>query len=223
MGTCTRRAAPIHCNAAPDEDASSSDLSISALRAEILKRAESGAVQDMGKKEALARIGPHANTSPRDVVEHVVTSCRGGDIHQAFRFTCIPVAKRGTHKSSTDWSMRMRWEKCKLIGDAPSGAACDTAGFEAMMRERYTPLLQTEAFRLVGDGSAWQQKNGHEKMTAPKEYVVEIKTKQGEHYLLKITLVYDWLVYCHLVASVALLSASTAKHFPGAEDIDVDI
>ena len=40
---------------------------------------------------------------------------------------------------------------------------------------RYAALLQTKAYRFVGDDSAWQQKGGLEQMTAPKEYVVEVQ------------------------------------------------
>ena len=57
-------------------------------------------------------------------------------------------------------------------------------------------------------------------MTAVKEFVVEMKTSNNEHHLVKFKLVYDWLLYCHLVCSCTLVSASTNKHFPGAEDDD---
>ena len=63
------------------------------------------------------------------------------------------------------------------------------------------PLLDTESFRFVGDDSAWQQQNGQAKMTAVKDYVVEVKTKDQEHLLLKFKLVYDWLVFCHVRGS----------------------
>jgi len=59
-------------------------------------------------------------------------------------------------------------------------------------------LLETEEFRFVGDASSWQQENGMAKMTAVKDYVVEVKTSHQEHLLLKFKLVYDWLVYCHV-------------------------
>lgn len=215
-----RRASSVHCAADAGDDDTPVDFSLSALRAEIQKR---GTGADLGKEAALTHIGPQSNTSPRDVVEHVVRSLRCGEIGQAWNFTCIPVTKRGTHKSSTDWGTRMKWEKCSIINDAPSGGTCDSEAFSTMVRERYKPLLETEAFRLVGDASAWQQKNGAQAMTAPKEYVVELMTTRGEHYLLRMTLVYDWLVYCHLVASVKILTASIAKHFPGVEDIDINI
>lgn len=39
-------------------------------------------------------------------------------------------------------------------------------------------------------------------MTAVKEYMVEVKSCKGEHLLYKFKLVYDWLLFCHLVASV---------------------
>jgi len=63
------------------------------------------------------------------------------------------------------------------------------------------------------------------KMTAVKDYVVEVKTSHQEHLLLKFKLVYDWLVYCHLVASVDIMSVDAlGKHFPGADDgLDLSI
>ena len=87
----------------------------------------------------------------------------------------------------------------------------------------YQPLLQTEGYRFVGDASAWQLKNGHEKFTAVKEYLVELKTAKGEHLLVSFKLVYDWLLYCHLIATVRILSAMSSKAFPGTEEIDLDI
>ena len=50
----------------------------------------------------------------------------------------------------------------------------------AHRRHRYAALLQTKAYRFVGDDSAWQQKGGLEQMTAPKEYVVEVQAGAKE-------------------------------------------
>ena len=191
------------------------------LRTEVGRRSKEGA--SLGKMQAMQQFGPHHTVTPKDVVEFVITELRSGNISQAFAFSAIPVTKRGTHKSSTDWSRRMAWEKAQIIGGAPSGQHHDASRFEIMVKEKYAALLDTDAFRFLGDDSPWQQKNGMEKMTAVKEYVVEVKTRNAEHYLLKFRLVYDWLLYCHLVTSVSMLSASSSKHFPGAEDVSIDI
>lgn len=167
--------------------------------------------------------GPHHTTTPREVVEYVVTKLRQGEIDEAFAFTCIPMAKRGCHKSSTDWTRRMAWERARVIGGAPSGTAYERDPFAQMVRKTYAPLLQTDGYRFIGDASSWQQKNGLEKATAVKEYVVELKTTKNEHMLVKFKLVYDWLLYCHLIATVDILSAMSSKAFPGSEDINLDI
>jgi len=200
---------------------SDDELSFSALLAEAQKRETFGL--DLGRSHALASRGPHHTTTPKEVVEHVLTMLRTGNVGQAFNFTCIPVTKRGTHKSSTDWTHRMAWEKCQVINDQPSGGYLNERDFRQMVQTRYPSLLETDAFRFVGDDSAWQQKKGKEKMTAVKEFIVEVKTLKEEHLLFKFKLVYDWLVQCHLVASVSALSASTSKHFPGSDDIALDI
>ena len=54
------------------------------------------------------------------------------------------------------------------------------------------PLLDLDVFRFVGDDTPWQDKGGLEKMTDPKDYVVEVKTRSGEHLILTFKLVYDW-------------------------------
>ena len=41
--------------------------------------------------------------------------------------------------------------------------------------------------------------------------------------LVSFKLVYDWLLYCHLIATVRILSAMSSKAFPGTEEIDLDI
>jgi len=203
---------------APDDKG---DSLFAELRAEVGRRSREGA--SLGKFAAMQSYGPHHTTTPREVVEFVITELQRGNISQAFAFSAIPVTKRGTHKSSTDWSRRMAWEKAQIIGGAPSGQHHDSEGFEAMVRDKYGALLNTDVFRFLGDATPWQQKNGMEKMTAEKEYLVEVKTKKDDHLLFKFRLVYDWLLYCHLVTSVSMLSASTSKHFPGAEDVSIDI
>uniref|UniRef100_A0A7S2H127 Uncharacterized protein n=1 Tax=Haptolina brevifila TaxID=156173 RepID=A0A7S2H127_9EUKA len=204
-------------------DEGKGDISFSALRIEAEKRAAQGPGSDFGKMHMLRHTGPCHTTTPKQVVEHVLVELREGDIEQAFRFTCVPVGKRGTHKSSTDWSHRMAWEKCSIINGAPSGHFVDEEAFSQMVRSRYAALLATDEFRFLGDASSWQQKNGQAKMTAVKDYVVETKTRTGEHLLLKFRLVYDWLLYCHLVASVSITSLAVSKHFPGADDFDLSV
>ena len=191
------------------------------LREAVGKRLDEGA--SLGKFAAMQRLGPHHTTTPKEVVEFVITQLRQGNISQAFAFSAIPVTKRGTHKSSTDWSNRMAWAQAQIIGGAPSGKFHDREAFEQMVRGQYAGLLDTQVFRFLGDTTPWQQKDGMEKMTSVKEYLVEVKTSKDEHLLFKFRLVYDWLVYCHLVTSVSVLSASTSKHFPGAEDLSIDI
>ena len=55
-----------------------------------------------------------------------------------------------------------------------------------------------------------------------QDYMVELKTTRGDHKLIKFKLVYDWLLYCHLIASVQVF-AMTSTAFPGTEEIDLDI
>ena len=117
----------------------------------------------------------------------------------------------------------MAWEKARVIGGAPSGKALPADEFAQMLRTTYAPLFQTVSYRFVGDASSWQQKDGLEKPTSVKEYVVELKTSAGDHMLVKFKLVYDWLLHCHLIATVGILSAMSSKAFPGSEDIDLDI
>ena len=111
----------------------------------------------------------------------------------------------------------------RLLQIDHSGKFHEKSSFESAIKSNYQPLLQTEGYRFVGDASAWQLKNGHEKFTAVKEYLVELKTAKGEHLLVSFKLVYDWLLYCHLIATVRILSAMSSKAFPGTEEIDLDI
>lgn len=147
----------------PRCDLSDEEVSLDALRAELRKREPSS---DLGRSHALLSQGPHHTTTPKEVVEHVVTQLCQGNVEQAFTFTCVPVTKRGTHKSSTDWTQRMAWEKCQVINGAPSGRYLDSSGFENMVQTRYPALLDTESFRFVGDTSSWQQKNGQARARA---------------------------------------------------------
>lgn len=176
----------------------------------------------LGRFAKMQKLGPHDKTTPKEVVEYLVTKLRQGEISEAFTYTCIPVAKRGCHRSSTVWTRRMAWDKAREIGGAPSGLAHESTEFEEMIRSAYAPLLQTEGYRFIGDASNWQMKDGVESPTDPKEYIVEVKTQNGEHLLVKFRLIYDWLLYCHLVATVGLASLSS-NAFPGSEDIDLDI
>lgn len=171
----------------------------------------------LGKFDKLKKIGPHHTTSPRQVVEHVITELRNGDIQQAFTFTCAPPWKQGTHRSNTDWSQRMDWEKCQIINDSCSGGIATLPCFEQKLRTKYAALLDTQQYRFLGDDSAWQSKNGLEKFEAPKEYVVEIDSPAGRH-LFRFRLVYDWLLYCHLVATVSSFAVDGERFFPGTSD-----
>jgi len=201
-----------HCRCSATDDG---DVLLRALRAEATRRGET-----FGKRDMLAKIGPHSTASPKQVVEHVVEELSSmGNISQAFRFTAMPPWKQGTHRSTTDWSQRMDWERCKVIHGTCSGGVVDMEAFEGVLRSKYAALLETKKYRFVGDDSAWQQKGGAEKMTAEKEYVVEVQTKKGEHLLLKFKLVYDWLMYCHLVAAVSVFSWDNERFFPGSGDL----
>ena len=80
-------------------------------------------------------------------------------------------------------------------------------------------MAALEQFRV--SAGPWQVKAGTEKMTAVKEYMVETQTKKGKHLILRFKLVYNWLVFCHLIAGVSMLSATTKDFFPGAEDSDL--
>ena len=231
---------------------SADEFSFASLRAEAERRGRSDGLfggEDLGKFDRLRKEGPHDRTSPRQVVEHVLTEMREGDLQQAFDFTSCPPWRQGTHKSSSDWSQRMDWAHSKTIEGVPSGRTCALADFEGLVksrcaparnfygahfgaqfsdaarrRRRYAALLQTKAYRFVGDDSAWQQKGGLEQMTAPKEYVVEVQAgakeegQRPEHLLVRFELTYDWLVYCHLVSTVSVTALSTERYFPGSDD-----
>jgi len=205
------------------------DFTMGALRQELARRGGEGSgprlefQPGLGRFAKMQQMGPHHTTTPREVVEYVITKLKEKDVAEAFTFTCIPVTKRGCHKSSTDWTRRMAWERAHVIGGAPSGKALAAPEFEEMLRSTYSGLLETAGYRFLGDASAWQQQNGAQEMTAVKEYVVEVKTVRDEHLLVKFKLVYDWLLYCHLIATVQLFAMSSSKAFPGTEDIDLDI
>lgn len=58
-------------------------------------------------------------------------------------------------------------------------------------------------------------------MTAVKHYMIETKTRGGEHLLFNFELVYESLVHCHLISSVKIFSTNTAKYFPGTDALDI--
>jgi len=221
------RPAQPHRNGSPRLLQDDAAFSMGALRQEIERRGvENGTKLEfqpgLGRFEKMQRDGPHHTTTPKEVVEYVLTKLQEGQLAEAFTFSCIPVTKRGCHKSSTDWTRRMAWGRSRVIGGAPSGKALPRDEWDAMVLDTYAPLTKTQGYRFLGDTSDWQQKNGEAEMTAVKEYVVELKTTGGEHLLVKWKLVYDWLLYCHLVATVELF-AMTSSAFPGSEDINLDI
>ena len=164
----TSRAGCVRCG---EED--SLHQLMAALRDEAAKR---GRDSDLGKFEKLRKLGPQGQTSPKQVVEHVVLQLGAGNDEAAFAFTSLPPWRAGTHRSNTDWSKRMDWAKSRVISGQPSGALVDESSFGQLLSERFAFLRQTQAYRLVGDDSEWQQKRGREKMTAVKEYVVEVET-----------------------------------------------
>ena len=49
------------------------------------------------------------------------------------------------------------------------------------------------------------------------------QTKREEQLLYRFRLVYDPLVHCHLVATVSMVSTTTARFFPGAEDSEAPL
>jgi len=196
------------------------EFSFAALRREAANR---GTGVTLGKFDQMRKLGPHHTTSPKEVIEHVVMELQEGNLSAPFTFTSMPPWRQGTHRSSTDWSQRMAWDKATIINGHPSGSTVTFDSFSAMVRERYASLLQTSQYRFVGDASAWQTKQGREMPTDEKEYVVEVQTRNGEHCLVKFRLVYDWLLHCHLVSTVALFSATHDKHFPGEEETQLGI
>ena len=136
---------------------------------------------------------PTAHQARWSFPAHAESLSASGNISQAFAFTCVPMNNRGLHKSSTDWSKRMAWDRCRIINDEPSGQFYDHEAFAQMVRERYAPMLGVDGFRFLGDSSAWQQQKGTAKMTDPKQYVVEVKTRRGDHLILDFKLLYDWV------------------------------
>ena len=107
-------------------------------------------IEDLGKLDKMRKLGPHHTTAPKQVVEHIVTELRQGNISQAFRFTCNPPWRQGTHASTTDWSVRMAWDKATVIEGTPSGRTVDKQAFIRMVRSRYAALLDTQQYRFVG-------------------------------------------------------------------------
>ena len=193
-----RLAATPRCRASPLRCSESDAFSFSALQAEVSRRdaSEFKHHTTLSKSHALQKYGPHHTTSPKQVVEHIIRelSTPQQNISQAFAFTCVPMNNRGLHKSSTDWSKRMAWDRCRISNDEPSGQFYDHEAFVEMIRDRYTPMLGIDGFRFIGDSSAWQQQQGNAKMTDPKQYVVEVKTRRGDHLILDFKLLYDWVV-----------------------------
>ena len=116
--------------------------------------------------------GPAHAMDSQSVVAHVLTQVSSGNISQAFRFTARGVGKPpGVHKSSTDWSRRMDWERGKVINGACSGKSDTADEFEQMVRERYATMLNTQSYRFVGETPAWQRNS------RVVEHVVEVQTK----------------------------------------------
>ena len=121
---------------------SADEFSFASLRAEAERRGRSDGLfggEDLGKFDRLRKEGPHDRTSPRQVVEHVLTEMREGDLQQAFDFTSCPPWRQGTHKSSSDWSQRMDWAHSKTIEGVPSGRTCALADFEGLVKSRCAP------------------------------------------------------------------------------------
>ena len=72
---------------------SADEFSFASLRAEAERRGRSDGLfggEDLGKFDRLRKEGRHDRTSPRQVVEHVLTEMREGDLQQAFDFTSCP-------------------------------------------------------------------------------------------------------------------------------------
>merc|ERR1719446_1473643 len=85
----------------------SGDWSMSELMKEAQKR-----TPKLGTMDRMIKDGPSMHTSSQNVVEFVLSQVAAGNISQAFRFTARGGGKpAGVHKSSTDWSKRMNWEK----------------------------------------------------------------------------------------------------------------
>ena len=124
------------------------ELSMSALNKELTRRSEDGSsvlefAPGLGRFADMQRLGPHHTTTPKEVVEYVVQKLREGNMDEAFTFTCIPVTKRGCHKSSTDWTRRMAWENSRVIGGAPRCAVFAAFLFSRSLRRSlfYSPFF----------------------------------------------------------------------------------
>ena len=122
----------------------------------------------------LRKVRPHGTTTPKQVIEHVVMELREGNLSQAFTFTSMPPWRQGTHKSSTDWTQRMAWDKSTIINGHPSGNTMAYDAFASMVKARYAALLETEQYRFIGDDTEWQTKRGQEKMTSEKARTLHV-------------------------------------------------
>ena len=73
-----------------------------------------------------------------------------------------------THPTRPSSPARVVPPESTIINGHPSGRTVAFDDFSMMVRDRYGGLLQVEQYRFVGDASAWQTKQGREKMTAEK-------------------------------------------------------
>jgi len=175
--------------------------------------------ENLGTFDRMLKEGPAGLMPSESVVEHVLTQVSSGNISQAFRFTCrYPGKPAGVHKSSTDWSKRMNWEKCKIIGGSCTGKSETEATFEEMVKQRFPSMLSTQGYRFVGGAPAWQTA-----ASRVVEHVVEVQTRDQQQLLFRFKLVYNPLLDCHLVAAVSTMATSTSKYFPGADDSDAPL
>ena len=191
------------------------DISFMALMREAQRRDTGN--ENLGTFDRMLKEGPAGLMPSESVVEHVLTQVSSGNISQAFRFTCrYPGKPAGVHKSSTDWSKRMNWEKGRVISGACSGRSETEEDFSQMLQQRYPTMLVTKAYRFVGGEAPWYQQR-------VVEHMVEVQTSQDEQLLYRFKLVYEPLLHCHLIASVSMIATSTERFFPGAEGCDAEI
>tara|TARA_B110001452_G_scaffold150782_1_gene125492 strand:+ start:21 stop:791 length:771 start_codon:yes stop_codon:yes gene_type:complete len=183
---------------------------------ELMKEAQKRTPK-LGTMDRMIKDGPSMHTSSQNVVEFVLSQVAAGNISQAFRFTARGGGKpAGVHKSSTDWSKRMNWEKGRVISGACSGRSETEEDFSQMLQQRYPTMLVTKAYRFVGGEAPWYQQR-------VVEHMVEVQTSQDEQLLYRFKLVYEPLLHCHLIASVSMIATSTERFFPGAEGCDAEI
>jgi len=181
------------------------DMSFSAFLDEARRRG-------LDKFERLRTKGPHAETSPRTVIEFVLTSLQQGDVESAFKFTALPPGSGGRGMANAPLDKRIDWFTARVIKGNPTGNVVNLDEFTALVRDRLRFVMDSNGFTFVGAAPKWGKP--HVPVHADQEYFVEVGSA-----LVRIYLTYQWLFTCHVVTGVQVLRAP-AEGYAGLPDAD---